>query len=278
MSANPIMKWAGGKRQLLDKIKLLMPDTYNTYFEAFVGGGAVVFDLLPNNAVINDVNSEIIAIYRCLANDGLFDRFINLCHDHERNHSEEYFYHIRAMDRENGFSDYPLEVRAARALYLNKACFNGLYRVNSKGFFNVPSAKKSKVHLFDEDNISALHDYFSHGNVTILNEDFALSVQNAQQNDFVYFDPPYDTFDGKDNFTSYSKDSFGKNEQIRLANTYRLLNDRGVKVMLSNHNTQFIRDLYNGFNIHVVDAVRRINSDASKRGAVEEVLITNYER
>ncbi len=272
----PFVKWAGGKTQLLNEINKFRPINFNSYFEPFVGGGAVFFELLPTKAVINDINQELICVYNCLKDKNLFDNFINILKEHEKNHSEDYFYIIREMDRKDNYHELPIYIRAARMVYLNKACFNGLYRVNSKGYFNVPSAKKKKVKAFDYDNMINLHNYFINNNIKILSTDFELAVKRARRGDFVYFDPPYDALDGKDSFTSYSENNFGKDEQIRLAELYKKLANRGVYVMLSNHNTSFIRELYKDFNIHVVLARRNINSDANGRGSVEEVLITNY--
>lgn len=274
---HPFVKWAGGKTQLLDKLQSFMPKQFNYYFEPFIGGGSFFFYLTPHKAVINDFNSELICAYRCFQDDTLLNSLKDVLRKHELNHSEEYYYRIRSMDKDSSFNTLPIYVRAARMIYLNKACFNGLYRVNSKGFFNVPSGRKEKVTTFDEDNFAAIEEYFKNNDVKILNGDFAEAVKDAKVGDFVYFDPPYDTIENKNSFTSYSKNDFGKEEQRRLAEVYRDLSHRGVKAMLSNHNTAFIQELYSEFNIHVVNAKRMINSKADGRGAVEEVIITNYE-
>ena len=271
------VKWAGGKRQLLDKLTNYMPLKYNKYFEPFVGGGALLFKIQPNNFVINDFNSELIQTYKCFTNKNDFDDFKKMLNYHQNNHSEEYYYKIRAMDKEDDFKNLPIYERAARMLYLNKACFNGLYRVNKKGYFNVPFGKKENIVCYEENNFIELYNYFTTNKCKILNGDFQIVVKNANKNDFVYFDPPYDTLDDKESFTSYVKNPFGKEEQIRLANVFKKLTDKGVYVMLSNHNTKLIQNLYKNYKIHVVPAKRMINSDASKRGCVEEVIITNYE-
>lgn len=272
----PFVKWAGGKTQLLERLHAYMPKTYNNYFEPFIGGGSFFLNIAPKTATINDFNAELVCAYKCFQNDELFESLKNELKKHEVNHSEEYYYQIRSMDKEDGFFSLPIYVRAARMIYLNKACFNGLYRVNSKGFFNVPSGRKKKVVAFDEDNFNSLRGYFRNNDITILNGDFEEAANNAKAGDFVYFDPPYDVIENKNSFTSYAKNDFGKDEQIRLANLYKKLSARGVFVMLSNHNTAFINELYKGFNIHVVSAKRMINSKADGRGDVEEVIITNY--
>lgn len=277
LQLHPIVKWAGGKTQLLNKINELLPKEFNNYFEPFVGGGAVLFNLQPKSFYINDTNTELMAVYNCFKNDALFLELKKKLHQHEENHSEEYYYEVRKEDQNELFEAFPLVDRAARMIYLNKACFNGLYRVNAKGFFNVPSGKKKAVKCFDEDNFNSIREYFKNNKSTILNEDFASAVKTAKKGDFVYFDPPYDTREEKDSFTSYDKNAFGKEEQVRLANCFKKLSEKGVYVMLSNHNTKFINELYKGFNIHVVPAKRMINSNAKGRGNVEEVIITNYE-
>ena len=274
---HPFVKWAGGKTQLLDTIESHLPSSFSRYFEPFVGGGALLLKIQPKSFSINDMNDELLSVYRCLCDDELFSKFKEELERHEQNHSEEYFYQIRSMDKEPGFAERPLWVRAGRMVYLNKACFNGLYRVNAKGFFNVPSAKKKTVNCFDRENLELLHEYFMASKPTITQGDFYEAVKNAKPGDFVYFDPPYDTWEDKDSFTSYAKDEFGKEAQARLAACFRELSDKGVFVMLSNHNTKYINELYAGFHINVVSAKRMINSNPEGRGAVEEVLITNYE-
>ncbi|MFI3211410.1 MAG: DNA adenine methylase [Peptostreptococcaceae bacterium] len=276
MNANPIVKWAGGKRQLMDKLLELMPKEYKNYYEPFIGGGALLFALMPTNATINDVNQDLLAIYKCLSGERLCKSMIKELEIHEKNHNEDYYYQTRELDRAEDFENISKPKRAARAIYLNKTCFNGLYRVNSNGYFNVPSAKKETVNTFDRENIKLLHEYFLSGSVTIKSGDFKKAVSTAQEGDFVYFDPPYDSFDDKESFTAYTKFDFSRDDQRRLAEVFRDLTNRGVKVMLSNHNTSLIRELYSDFNINVVNVKRMINSNGNDRGPVEEVIITNY--
>lgn len=276
LSLKPFVKWAGGKTQILPDILKMIPNSFNTYFEPFLGGGALLFQLKPINAVLSDYNSELITAYNCFKDTTSFRLMVDEILNHQMNHSEEYYYQIREMDRQPEFSNLPNHKRAARMIYLNKSCFNGLYRVNSKGFFNVPSGKYTSVSAYDEVLYNNLYKYLSHQSILILNEDFEKAVSSAQKGDFVYFDPPYDTFDDKNNFTTYTKNSFGKDEQKRLASVFIELDKRGVKVMLSNHNTEFIRELYGQFNIKVINARRSINSVSSGRGNVEEVIVTNY--
>ncbi|QNN59832.1 Dam family site-specific DNA-(adenine-N6)-methyltransferase [Erysipelothrix inopinata] len=272
----PLVKWAGGKTQLLSEIRNLLPATYNNYFEPFIGGGALFFSIMPENAVINDYNSELVAAYRCFENINSYLQLIDILKKHEVNHNEGYYLSIRELDRTENFDLLSQEEKAARFIYLNKSCFNGLYRVNSKGQFNVPSGKKSAVKAYDGENFQRIFSYFDENNIKILNEDFEVAVQDATSGDFVYFDPPYDSFEASDSFTSYSKNGFDRDDQFRLMKLFRNLDKRGVNVMLSNHNTPYINELYKGFNIKVVKAKRMINSKADGRGFVEEVIITNY--
>ena len=277
LDVHPFVKWAGGKTQLLEIIESHLPETFNRYFEPFVGGGALLFKLQPKAFSINDSNEELICVYKCLENNDLFELLKQELLKHEKNHSEEYYYQVREMDKLEEFNNLPIYVRAGRMIYLNKACFNGLYRVNSKGFFNVPSGKKKVVNCFDKKTFDNLNLFFKNRKPVITSIDFEEAVKNAKAGDFVYFDPPYDTWEEKNSFTSYDKNAFGKEEQVRLAKVYKELSDKGVYVMLSNHNTKFINELYKGFHITVVPAKRMINSKADGRGDVEEVIITNYE-
>ena len=275
IKGKPFVKWAGGKRQIIDKLKFYAPNEFNTYYEPFVGGGALLFELSPRSAVINDCNKELMNVYECLKDAKKFDAMCRELNHHEANHSEEYYYEIRNLDRDkakfNRLADYK---RAARTIYLNKACFNGLYRVNSKNEFNVPFGKKERVNTYDGSNLITVSNYLTMNDVEILSVDFEESVKNAKKGDFIYFDPPYDS--ETSTFNSYTEGGFGKDEQIRLAKVFKELDSRGCYVMLSNHNTSLINDLYKNFNIHVIEAKRNINSNGKKRGKVKEVIITNF--
>lgn len=276
LKGKPFVKWAGGKRQIIDKLNAYVPEEYNTYFEPFIGGGALLFELSPKKAVINDYNAELVNVYNCIKDETKFNKMCNELNHYEAKHSEEFYYEIRNKDRDkvkfNRMADYK---RAARTIYLNKTCFNGLYRVNSKNEFNVPFNKKTKVNTYDGQNLGIIHSYLNFSDITILNTDFEESVKDAKKGDFIYFDPPYDS--DTDTFTSYTEDGFGKEEQVRLAKVFKELSDRGCYVMLSNHNTKLVNELYKEFNIHVIEAKRNINANGKKRGKVEEVIITNFE-
>jgi DNA adenine methylase len=276
LKAKPFVKWAGGKRSIIEKLISLVPDDYKTYYEPFVGGGAMLYELQPKKAVINDYNTELMNVYECIKDENKFANMCNELNKHEAKHSEEYYYAIRDLDRDkkkfNKLADYK---RAARTIYLNKACFNGLYRVNSKNEFNVPFGKKLKVNTYEGGNLITVSNYLTMNDIKILSVDFEEAVKDAKKGDFIYFDPPYDS--DTETFNSYTEEGFGKEQQRRLAKVYKELSDRGCYVMLSNHNTILIKELYKDFNIHVIEAKRNINANGKKRGKVEEVIITNYE-
>ena len=275
IKGKPFVKWAGGKRQIIDKLKKYLPEDFDTYYEPFVGGGALLFELSPQKAVINDSNEELINVYKVLCNEEKFKKMCHALNHYETSHSEEFYYEIRNKDRNkksfNRLADY---TRAARTIYLNKACFNGLYRVNSKNEFNVPFGKKKKVNTYEGSNLITVSNYLTMNDVKILCCDFEEAVKDAKKGDFIYFDPPYDS--DTSTFNSYTETGFDKDEQRRLAKVYKELDQRGCYVMLSNHNTKLINELYKDYNIHVIEAKRNINSDGKKRGKVEEVIITNY--
>ena len=213
LKGKPFVKWAGGKRQIIDKLKMYAPDEFNTYYEPFVGGGALLFELSPKSAVINDYNEELINVYNCIKDETKFNKMCNELNHHEANHSEEYYYEIRNKDRDKTkFKKMVDYKRAARTIYLNKACFNGLYRVNSKNEFNVPFNRKTKVNTYDGQNLGIIHAYLNFYNITLLNTDFEESVKDAKKGDFIYFDPPYDS--ETSTFNSYTEYGFGKEEQV----------------------------------------------------------------
>ncbi len=275
IKGKPFVKWAGGKRQIIDKLKEYVPENFNTYYEPFIGGGALLFELSPKKAVINDSNVELMNVYNCLCNEEKFKKMCSVLNHYEKMHSEEFYYEIRNKDRNknmyNKLSDY---TKAARTIYLNKACFNGLYRVNSKNEFNVPFGKKTKVNTYEGANLITVSNYLTLNDIKILNIDFEQAVKDANKNDFIYFDPPYDS--DTHTFNSYTEDGFGKEEQKRLAKVFKELDKKGVYVMLSNHNTHLVNELYKGYNMHKIEAKRNINSKGNKRGKVEELIITNY--
>ena len=276
IKGKPFVKWAGGKRQIIDKLKKYVPEEFDTYYEPFVGGGALLFELSPKHAVINDSNEELMNVYRCLCDEEKFKKMCNVLNHYETSHSEEFFFEVSNKDRSknayNRLSDY---TRAARTIYLNKACFNGLYRVNSKNEFNVPFGKKLKVNTYEGSNLITVSNYLTMNDIKILSVDFEEAVKDAKKGDFIYFDPPYDS--DTSTFNSYTEEGFNKDEQRRLASVFKELDKRGCYVMLSNHNTLLVNELYKGYHFHIIEAKRNINANGKKRGKVEELIITNYE-
>lgn len=269
----PVLKWVGGKRQLMPEIKKYIPK-FTTYYEPFVGGGAVLFELQPTKAVINDVNDELINLYNVIKND--VDGLINELKKHEN--TSEYFYLIRELDRDKNTYDVLSDVqKASRILYLNKTCFNGLFRVNSAGEFNTPFGNYKNPNIINEVTIKAVSKYFNESQIIFKNTDFEDSLKGIRKGSFVYFDPPYDPVSNSSNFTGYSKGGFDWNEQLRLKDLCDKLDRQGVKFLLSNSATQRIKDLYSGYRYETIQAKRSINSQADKRGDIDEVLIRNYE-
>lgn len=269
----PFLKWAGGKRQLLRELKKHVPKTYGTYYEPFVGAGAVLFHLRPERAVINDVNGDLMNAYRVVKEH--IDELLAALSLHRND--REYFYEVRALDRTTGFTDLNCIERASRLIYLNKTCYNGLFRVNSQGQFNVPFGRYKNPKIVNEHVLRHVHQYLATNDVTIVNQDFADALETATRGDFVYLDPPYDPVSDTAAFTGYFVNGFGKREQIRLKDTVDELTRRGCLVLLSNASTPFIRELYQGYDIHTLSASRAINSNASRRGKIDEVLVKNYE-
>lgn len=276
----PFLKWAGGKRQLLSVLREFVPqEMKKNYYEPFIGAGALLFDLQPKQAVLNDFNSELVNCYTCIKNEP--EELIRLCTQLRSKHSEEHFYQLRQQDRDSDFNKRPAVQRAARILYLNKTCFNGLFRVNSQGQFNVPFGDYANPLIADRSVIKAVSLYLNTAKVDIKCGDFKVAVKNARKGDFIYFDPPYDPLSDTSSFTGYSLNSFNKHEQTRLKLTCDELSDRGCNVLISNSSTDFIKDLYSDsrYTIVEVQAKRAINSVGAKRGKITEVLIfNNYER
>jgi len=266
----PFLKWAGGKRQLIPQIDPFFPKYYNNYIEPFVGGGAIFFYLLPEKAILMDINEELINTYKVIKNN--ISDLIGLLNEHKN--QREYYYNIRNADRNpiifNELTDIQ---KCSRTIYMNRCCYNGLYRVNSKGHFNVPFGKYKNPNFCDEENLEAVHRALQ--NASLVNNSFEKCLDFAEKGDFVYFDPPYVPISDSANFTSYTKENFGKNDQIKLFEVFKTLDERGCKLMLSNSYSEFTLELYEDYKINVLRAKRAINSDPNNRGEIKELLITN---
>ena len=265
-NAGPFIKWAGGKSRLLEQLSALLPTQVDRYFEPFVGGGALFFGLQPDNAVLSDVNEELIHLYQTVRDD-----VESLIADLQRHRYERtYYYMVRALD--------PLRLstieRASRMVYLNRTCFNGLYRVNRRGHFNVPFGRYTNPSICQTDKLRAASEALD--GVTIEVRNYAAVLDAASEGDFVYFDPPYDPISRTANFTSYTQGDFGSDDQRRLADLFAKLDAKGVQCMLSNSDTPFVRELYADFNIDTVLAPRAISRSAKGRQPVHEVVVRNY--
>jgi DNA adenine methylase len=300
-TARPVLKWAGGKGQLLEQIINYLPKELKTgqitrYIEPFIGGGALFFFIAQNYAVrelyISDSNAELIVLYTTIQQRP--KDLIRILGDIEKNYhaltaekQKEFFYEIREKYNQEqptfNFGDFFAQWinRAAQIIFLNKTCFNGLFRVNSKGGFNVPHGDYKNPRICDTDNLSAVSEILKR--TVIKYADFTECESFIDENAFVYFDPPYRPLSKTASFNAYSKANFGDPEQERLAKFYRLLDRRGTKLMLSNSDpknteitNEFFDELYNGFDIKRVKASRNINSNSAKRGQITELLITNY--
>jgi DNA adenine methylase len=270
----PVLKWVGGKRQLLDVLCPLLPKTINSYCEPFIGGGAMLFELQPKRALVNDINEDLILVYTVIRDnvDGLIQRL------EQFENTAEAFYEVRDWDRDReryaAMSDID---KAARMIYLNKTCYNGLYRVNNAGEFNSPFGNYKNPNIVNAPVLRAVSAYFNAAEITFSTVDYAELLQNVRRGTFVYLDPPYDPVSDTSSFTGYSKGGFSKEDQIRLRECCDELNRRGVRFMLSNSATDFIKEQYAAYNITIVQAKRAINSVGSKRGDVDEVVVRNYE-
>ncbi len=268
----PFLKWAGGKSQLLKQFQALFPSKFNNYLEPFVGAGSVFFYLYntgrlkSKKIILIDSNEELINCFLAIKEN--VERLISILKGPKYVNKKEVYYRIRAEEPHDRFE------RAARTIYLNKTCFNGLYRVNSKGKFNVPFGRYKNPLICDSENLRAVSIALK--NVKILCADFEKCLEYAGKGDFIYFDPPYQPLSKTSNFTSYTKNAFSEEDQKRLCEVFKRLDKRGCKIMLSNSDTHFIRNLYKKYRIEVVYAKRAINCKPSGRGAIKELVILNY--
>lgn len=274
--AKPFLKWVGGKRQMLSQYDEFFPKEYDTYFEPFVGGGAVFFHLSPKKAYLNDLNKDLIHSYETIRDD--LGELTTVLEELEEDYLEgskserkKFFYNMR--DRYNSLENGDVE-KTALLFFLNKTCFNGMYRVNNSGEFNVPHGRYKNPTILDEENLEAVS--LALRNTKFTSVDFEKAVKKAKKGDFIYFDPPYHPLNETSDFTSYSEDGFNKEDQIRLRDTFKKLDKKGCKAMLSNSCTDFVKDIYSVYRIEEVAAGRSINSDGSKRGKINELVILNY--
>ena len=273
-STKPFVKWVGGKRQLIDKLESKMPDTYNRYYEPFIGGGAMLLNLHPYNPVINDINGELINVYRQIKMNP--ESVIVAVDDLDKIECDKERYYIlrNRYNEKIQAQEFDAEL-AGLTIWINKHCFNGLYRVNSKGMFNVPYNNKVNVASIEEENIRNIGEYLQKCSVEIREGDFEKACDDVKTGDFVYFDSPYVPESETAKFTDYTMYGFTLEDHNRLANLFRRLDSIGAKLLLSNNDVPLVYELYEGYRIESVDVRRDINSVASKRTG-KEVIVTNY--
>lgn len=269
----PVVKWAGGKAQVLKYIREMLPPGFRRYFEPFLGGGAVLFDLQPQVATVNDINPELVNMYAQVRSEaGAVIRYLEEldAHHESADDARTFYYSVRKQFNSNLGSG--TAEQAARLIYINKHCFNGLFRVNSRGHFNVPFNNRRKGDSFQKENIQEMSVYLQ--KVTLMNGDFEDALCTVEKGDFVFFDSPYAPLNPT-SFTDYTKEGFIYEDHVRLAEVYKKLSAQGVFCMLTNHNTDLVRTLYADFSMRVIQVARPINSRANARKG-EEVIITNY--
>lgn len=269
----PMLKWVGGKRQLLSDIVPMIDKKCSMYVEPFIGGGAVLFSTQPKKAIINDYNIELINVYKTVRDN--LDQLLDKLKVHEEKNSSDYYYEVRALDREVEFKKLSNIDKAARIIYLNKTCYNGLYRVNSAGHFNSPYGRYKNPNIVNEAVLRAISKYFNDNEVKILNGDYKDALKDLDKGSFVYLDPPYMPISTSSSFTGYTEGGFGYNSQVELKKECDKLSDTGIRFVQSNSDCEEIRELYKDYKIKTVKAKRCINSVAKKRGEINEVLIYN---
>lgn len=269
----PILKWAGGKRQLLTQILPHIPNDYNRYFEPFLGAGAVLFELQPKRATINDTNAELINVYQVIKDNP--DELIKLLKEYDKQHCKDFYYNIRDIDRDSVKFQKLSEVeKASRTIYLNRTCYNGLYRVNSAGCFNTPMGHNTTIQIVNENGIRAINEYLNKYEIRILNTDYREALKRVRKTDFVFLDPPYYPT-GKDYFIRYDSSLFGIENQEELKKMCDRLTNRGIRFIQTNSCCDGIKKLYEEYRIIEVDVRRSINTKVEGRKD-KEVIILNY--
>jgi DNA adenine methylase len=272
LEAKPFLQWVGGKREMIPQYKNLIPKNINKYFEPFLGGGAMFFELKCNPSYLLDINDELIKTYKAVRDYP--KEVIHILDELKSKHSKDLYLKIRSLDREYNILHLPLPDIAARMIYLNQTCFNGLYRVNKKGQFNVPIGSSLNRLISDKNCILKASEVLKH--IFIEKGDFSDCLKNIEKGDFVYLDPPYFPISINSDFNRYSKEKFYLEDQIRLKMFFDECNQKGVYLMLSNSDSDYIKDLYKDYNIKTVSSSRNLNCKSDKRNKVTELIITNY--
>lgn len=272
----PFLKWAGGKRQLLEQIKNRLPKGgFDRYFEPFIGGGALFLELQPKSAIISDINEQLINCYNVIKSnpEELIAEITRL--DNGRRDKEGYLLNRDRYNQKINNNELDIET-AALMIWINKNCFNGLYRTNKSGLFNVPFNNKDGGKSINEENIRRISSYLNASQISILCCDFEKTCKDCKKGDFIFFDSPYAPNSETAGFVDYTKESFKEEDHRRLANLYKELTKRGCYCLLTNNNNDFVKELYKDFKIEEVNVNRSINSKGDKRKG-KEVIITNYE-
>lgn len=271
----PFVKWVGGKSRVSERLVNSVPPNWDplrsTYYEPMVGSGALLLALRPAKAVINDLNEELILTYKALRDDEQYSGMLQLLSKYKKEHSEAKYEEIKMMDRDKNFVMEEAYVHGARLIYLNHTCFNGMWRVNRKGEFNTPSGKRKNPTLYDRSNLKNVHEYLKNNEVQIFNDDYNEVLRSAKAGDLVYFDPPYDG-----TYTSYTKTGFTSKDQEKLSKVFKALTDKGVYVMLTNSDTERVRELYRGFKTQSINVRHIVGAKKESRWESKELLITNY--
>lgn len=271
---SPILKWVGGKRQLLKYINPLLPKKISTYVEPFVGGGALLFNLQPKKAIINDYNEDLMNVYRVVKDEP--NTLLDYLEMHNELNCQEYFYQVRSLDRSESYEKLSNVEKAARIIYLNKTCYNGLFRVNQAGQFNSPYGKYKNPNIVNRPTILAVSKYFNDNNIKIVSGDYRQALKGLRKGAFVYFDPPYLPISSSSSFTGYTENGFGYKDQVNLKEECDKLHKRGINFILSNSDHPAICELYKDYKLITLKAKRIVNSKGNKRGEVNEVLVMNY--
>ena len=272
---SPLLKWVGGKRALAPTLRKLMPplSQINNYVEPFVGAGGMLLSVQPKKAVINDLNGELINVYR-VVRDTPKELLLEL---EKHVNSVEHFYKIRDIDRSPLFAKLSVIEKAARIIYLNKTCFNGLYRVNSQGFFNVPYGYYKNPDYREYSKVCAISEYLNRNDIMILNGNYCDTLSHIEKGTLVYLDPPYAPVSQTSNFTGYNAGGFSYEEQIRLKKFCDIIAEKEAFFMLSNSDCSFVRELYHEYRIHEIQAPRAVAASPNSRGAITELVVTNFD-
>lgn len=274
MEIKPFIKWVGGKTKCVDRLLAFAPRNYGTYYEPFVGSGVMLLNLKPSVAVIGDLNKELISAYEAFQDKEQYKAMVALLRNYQASNSKEFYDSVRKLDRIPDWDSHELYVHAGRFIYLTKTSFNGLYRTNSKGEFNAPYNNAPNIVIYQKRNLDAVRRYLTESEITIKWGDYQDTLKGVRTGDFVYLDPPPD----KDSceYVDCTRMGFDRKEQERLAHTYDELNRRGVRVMMTNSNTEYIRARYSGYHIEQLQNRASVGSTGTRRHNIDEIVIRNY--